>query len=213
MKNFSINYLYDQIDKQIKLLEAYTEIENLGLIVKACRLKPYNYKVCSGFNKIILHKHWFDEFGNSLKINKNKKIEIIYNDLSLDRAKIISTDLYYGLSLDKIMKISQLAYISIGKETDLQQEYSLAIFKGIDNFLRAYLYTVGTWEQVSPLMAGFHNLQYIFKNLDVKHFHELKSKKNSALPCQSNKTWLTFMPASTDFAEIIKKDYSHILQI
>src|SRR5271167_2680415 len=99
MRSPSLEFFYAKTEKLITLTESYTEQEHLAFIIKACRLKPYDYVFNGRGNKLVLHRWWFDEYGNSLELVKNKTIKLTFGDLRLDRKQIISTDLYYGLSL------------------------------------------------------------------------------------------------------------------
>ena len=99
MKTPSLDKLYTQLNKHILLAQSYTEVPELFFIIKSCRLKPNKYVFEEKSSKVVLYRDWFDEFGNSLQI-KDKKLNLIYNNLSLDANKIVCTDLYYGLSLD-----------------------------------------------------------------------------------------------------------------
>lgn len=187
----------DKLYKQILLAQGYTEIPELALIFKSCRLKPYSIVFENAPTKIELHRWWIDEFGNSVKIVK-KKIEIIYNDLLLDGKKIISTDLYYGLSVDKIVKISKLAHIFIA------DDYVIITLLGIDNYLRSYLNFENEVIQVSPLLLGLENLKLIFKNSDIKYFMGLPKKENT-LPCKEYSSWLTSVPANNIFIKLMER--------
>jgi hypothetical protein len=204
MKAISIDTLYLILDKQISLAESYSEITNLSNIIKMCRLKPYSYFFESKSKNLLLYKSWFDEFGNSLKIIKRDRVKIIYNDLNLDRKNISSTDLYYGLSVDKIAKMSKLLFICAGKDDDLIDDCFFISYLGIDDYLRTYLYMYGELKQVSSLFLGLANLKLIAKNLDIKYFKELKKKENIAYPCVEAKAWLSYNPPSQDFLSILE---------
>ena|ERR1700678_4371258 len=212
MRSPSIERLYSTLNRHIKLVEAYTEIEGLAFIIKSCRLKPYDYVFGNRDNKLILHRRWFDEFGNSLIINE-KKVKIIYNDLKLDRDLIVCTDLYYGLSLENIAKMSKLVYLVAGKDEDLLQECYLLTFLGIDDHLRSYLYLYGEWQQVSPLIMGMKSLILLAKHLEIKYFHQIGKKENSAMPCVDGRSWISLVPVSNGFLDIIKEQYKILLPI
>lgn len=205
MRSPSIEWLHAKLDKQIRLAQAYTEVQELEFLIKVCRLKPYNYVFEKRSNKIALYRWWFDEFGNSLKIVKNKRIHIIYNDLQLDKNKIVSTDMYYGLSLDRIAKMSKLVFICIGKDEDLYEDCYLITFLGIDNHLRSYLFWYGEWQQVSPLLLGMKWLKFIGSHLDIKHFSEIKNKEKIPIPCISSQMWLSYLPVNGDFLSLLNK--------
>jgi hypothetical protein len=213
MKSPSIEWLHAKLEKQIRMARSYTEIKELEFIVKGCRLKSYDYIFKNRDSRIVLKRHWFDEFGNSLKILKKKQIQIIYNDLNLDRSQIICTDLYYGLSLDKIAKMSKLVHLVAGKDEDLQEDCFLLTFLGIDNHLRSYLYLYGEWQTVSPLIMGLKALKVLENNKDIKYFRGIENKENSAIPCISGQTWISYLPPSSGFLDIVRKNYEMLLPI
>jgi len=204
MKSPSLESIYATLEKSLRLIESYTEIPKLAFLFRACRLKPHSYFFEKKDNKIILYTWWFDEFSNSVKLTKNKKLKIIYGDLSLDRDKITCTDLYYGLSINKILKISKLAFISYGTDEDMYQDCALISLLGIDNYLRTYLYVYGYWQQVSPLFLGIKNLKIIAKNLDLQGHRELLKSENR-LPCVGARAWLTCIPVSKEFSDMLDK--------
>lgn len=202
MRSLSIDVLYGQLEKHILLLQSYTEITDLEFIIKSCRLKPFDYLFKNRTEKIVLYKLWIDEFGNSFNL-VNKKIKLIYNDLSLPRKNITSTDLYYGFSIDKIVKISKLSYICFGKDDELQQDCIFITFLGIDNYLRSFIYLYGEWQQVSPLLLGINNLRMISKNKDIKFYKKNNAAEDSIIPCETNEQWLTFMPPRKEFLSLL----------
>lgn len=206
MKSISIDKLYYWLDKHILLAQAYTEINDLFFIIKACRLKPYSYFQDKS-DKLILHKHWFDEFGNSLYISNKKKIKIVYNDLTISKEYIRYTDLYFGLSLDKVVKISKFAYLCVGVDEDLQEDCALITFLGLDNYLRTYLYLYGEWQQVSPLVLGLSHLKTLAQNRELRHFKELTIKEKTQLPCVAPRQWLTFNPPSKALVNMLEKKH------
>lgn len=211
MKSQNIESLYASLNKQIRLAQSYMEIDTLGFLIKACRLKPYEYMQNRSEN-IILYKHWIDEFSNSLEFVKTRKIKITLGDLSI-KAPIVCTDLYYGLSIFKISKMSKLVFLSTGKDEDTQEDCCMITFLGLDNYLRTYLYLYDEWQQVSPLTLGMSNLVTIAKNSDLKYFCKLTKKENCVVPCLSSQTWLSFMPAGKDFTELIRQECNYILPL
>lgn len=210
MKSPSLESFYHKIDKKISLAQAYTEIEGLSYIIKSCRLKPSSYVFQDRENKITLHEWWFDEFGNSLQI-KDKKINIIYNDLSLEREKIVCTDLYSNLDISKIVKVSKVAYVAAGKDDDFYRDIYLLGLLGLDDYWRCYLHLYGEWAQVSPLLIGLETLGIITKKIELKYFTELDNNKNIPIPCVSGHQWLTSLPLSDELLNILKKEHEQLL--
>ncbi len=205
MRSPSIEWLHGKLSRQIKLAQSYTEISELAFVIESCRLKPYDYIFDERSNKITLYKWWFDEFGNSLSITKKKKIDIVANDLRLDRKNIVCTDLYHGLSIDKTVKMSKLAHVIVGKDEDLYEDCALLTLLGIDNHLRTYLYMYGEWRQISPLLIGMRDLKLIANHTDIKYYLSVANKENSALPCVSSRAWLSCLPASASFISEVGK--------
>lgn len=202
MKSPGLDVLYGQLEKHILLVQSYTEISDLVFIIKSCRLKPYDFIFKDKTEKLILYKHWFDEFNNSFTL-VNKKIKLTYNDLSLPRKNITSTDLYHGFSLEKVAKISKLAYICFGKDDELQQDCGIVTFLGIDNYLRSFMYLYGEWQQVSPLLLGIRNLRMISQNKDIKYFKKFDAADETIIPCANSEQWLTFMPPRKEFLSLL----------
>lgn len=208
MKTPSLERFHFNIDRSIRLVESYAEIKELPFILKSCRMKPYSIFYDKELPRLKLYRYWFDEFGNSLYITKRKRIKLIYNDLLLRRKDIICTDLYYGLSLNKLVKISKLLHIVIGKNEDNQNYYLMITFYGIDGYLRSYLYD-GEWKQVSPFMLGMKRLKNIYKYVDIKYFHQLKNLENFMTPCLSTDEWIGSLTQASagEFVKILKKKY------
>jgi hypothetical protein len=211
-KTHSIDWLYAKLDKHIKLVEAYSEVKDLEFIIKACRLKPIDYAVKEQSNKIDLIREWFDEFGNSFSLKK-KVPYIVYNDLHIDRNKLICTDLYNGIALCQIAKISKSVFLIAGKDEDQYEDSFLLSFYGIDGYLRAYLFLYGEWQQISPLLLGIKNLQLFKANLDAANFMQLNKKESLLPPCKETETWISCLPAQDEFLAVVKKKYERLLPI
>jgi hypothetical protein len=211
MTNRSLNleHVHAKLYKQILLTESYTECKGLEFIIKSCRLKPLQY-IENKKPNIILYRKWIDEFGNTLNIVKNKRINIKYNDLSIKRKSLSCTDLYYGLSIDKIAKISKLVYICAGTEEDFYQPCYMITFLGLDNYLRTYMYLYDEWEQISPLCLGLKNLKLIASKRDIKYFLHFNKIKDMPIPCIKADQWLSLLPVSNSLLNVLNKDHKII---
>lgn len=209
MKSPSLDLIHNSLHRQILLAQSYTEVPELAFIIKACRLKPYDYVLKEKTSKLVLYKWWFDEFGNSLHI-KGKKLQITYNDLELDQEQIVCTDLYYGLSLDKVARISKLVYLQAGKDSERRQDCCLLTLLGLDNYLRSYLYLHDEWTQVSPLLLGLPTLRLLGRNLDTKYFRQLGNKDNMPVPCISSQEWISFVPLSPIFRKLVRNQCEYL---
>ena len=119
MANISIEEFYFKIQKHINLVADYSGYNYLPLIIKACRLKPVKileqgFK--TEFKSTKLFKEWIDEYNCFYEVIKEKRIKLQFK---LNELKNVNTDLYYGLSLKSISKISKLAFFFDYKDPDL----------------------------------------------------------------------------------------------
>jgi hypothetical protein len=204
MKSPSLDKLYTQLHKHIVLAQSYTEFTNLALIIQSCRLKPNDYVFRKKSLKTILYSDWFDEYGNSLHFNK-KTVSLVYGDLSLDRDKIVNTDLYYGLSLDRVIKMSKMAFICLGVDEDLLEDCFFLTFLGLDNYFRSYLFLHGDIQQVSSLLLGLDTLQMLVQHIGLQYSKKLDSLEKCPLPCQRTQAWLSCLPLSSALVSDIRK--------
>lgn len=202
MKILSLNNFYDKIDKSVKLVESYTEIENLAWLIRACRLKPYDLFHNSSKYDLQLYRHWFDEFGNSFKLVKGKKIKIILNDLTISNKH--TTDFYYGLSINKVIKMSEVAHFLCAKD-EFGEHIIFVTFLGLDGFLRSYCF-YSNWFRVSPLILGFNRLHTFTKFLDIKYFLKITKKEKLEPPCVTGTEWITCLPMPERFMAEVKKE-------
>lgn len=203
----NIENYYSKFNRHIALAKAFTEVPELEFIIKSCRIKPYGLTNTKDV-KIQLFPWWIDEYGNSLKIKKNKSIKIIYNDLNVNRDSVISTDLYYGIGIEKIIKISKLGFYLFGQE---EGELGLFSFLGIDNYLRTFMYD-GEMVQIPSLYLGLECLKKIYQNLDIKQFIEIKDRKKIGIPCQVDKVWLSCLPMSETFSKVLNSQPEKIVK-
>lgn len=175
MTNRGIEEVYAKLENSFHAVEGYLDDRKIADVFKACRLKPYRIfgKSPERWNTRI-HRHWIDEYGNSLRIEK-KKLVVMMNDLSIDRSYIRCTDLYGGLDAERTMKISKVAYV-----VD-----ELVAFVGIDDYLRVFVDGV----RCSPLMFGIDELKLILASKDVRYSQKIVD------------AWLIGLPASKELIE------------
>lgn len=190
-----LNSFYSDIENKIKIISAHLDIPEYEFIFKSCRLKPVDlfYSLSKG-KKIKYCSKWFDEFGNSLTI-KNKNIQVIYNDLSIDKSKIVNTDLYDGLDLDNTLKISKLCYLSESID-EFKNIHYLFGFLGIDNYLRCFKLHNKQINKLSPLYIRQEILLKIAQNSDKEICEKIYNKRNSMLKQLNN--LLFSLPISQD---------------
>lgn len=155
---------------------------------------------------------WYDEYGNSISFSKDGKVNCTYHDLSIDRKNNPSTDIYAGISIDKVYKISKLVHCYYGKDEDLNKNFCLLTFLGIDNYLRSYLFYQEECKQVSPLLMGFDNLIEFSNLIGIQNFCHFKMKENN-LPCKNGKAWLSCLPVSEKLFHIIETESDYLSTI
>jgi hypothetical protein len=205
MKSPSLDLFYVDLDRHIRLVEGYIEVPGFGFIIRACRLKPSTYVFEKKDRKLFLYRKWFDEFGNLLHINNDRSITIHVGDLSLKRGRIINTDLYYGLSMKKCARISNLVHIYHGT-TELLDPFVFMTFLGIDNYLRCHFYCRGEWQQVSPLLLGMESLLKIADNRGMNYFAHWEGKEQAPIPCVSACQWTASLPPPINFLSSLHKE-------
>jgi len=206
MKSFSLESYYNKISKNILLAQSYSEHEALGWIIKSSRLMPHEFLK----SKYTLCNKWVDEYGNSLSIVKNKKLKIVLNDTSV--LKSITTDLYNGLEIDKISKISNLIYICYGMDDEDTKMY-FVFFMGIDSYSRCFMNINDEWIKVSPLVLGISHLKNIYKNMALRYFKEFTNKEKMPFPCIVGKAWLSCMPVSPVFNRKMEIEHPVLLPV
>ena len=199
-----LDHLYVKIRKLILMVKGYTENSHIDYIFKMCRLKPYD-TIFGKTEKIELHRWWIDEFGNSVHILKNKKIEIDFNDLNVDRSVLTSTDLYAGLSPHKLYMMSKVAYLLVGKERG-QDHFILALL-GIDDYLRTFIFSDGEWNSCSSLYLGMRVLRTIASNSELKNFKEWKTPYPTLFPCEKQRTWLSCIPIGDELKKMLPDNF------
>ena len=182
----------------------------MEFLIKSCRLKPYNYYFNNSKNKIVLHRKWFDEYGNSFFLNL-KDVEILFGDVQMIGKNQALSDIYEGLGILQVKKISKLCCLL--ELTILENKVIYVSFLGIDDYLRTFVINESV-EKISSLYLGSSIIEQIYSNLDLKYFKTMKIKK-SMLPmhASSARGWISFMPMHSDFKKIINDNFEQISSI
>lgn len=173
MHSTDLENLYNKIEGHILLIGAYTNDASLIKIIKSCRLKPYSIFTNGFIPGTRFEKHWVDEFGNSLLFD-NKTSRIIMNDTHIIDHTKISTDLFFGNSINATAKNSKFALVARGKHFE-KDIYVVALY-GQDEYLRAFIYN-GKWSRISPLLLGLDALRELFKNIDSPWITEIDKRR------------------------------------
>lgn len=207
----NLDSFYVTIDKHIRLAEAYTGWRGLSFIIKMCRLKPQS--MLSGAHNLKLHLHdwWIDEYGNSLRIKHNKRLALSFNDPQI-KERVINSDLYGCLPLDKVAKMSKLLYLLVGQDRD-KQDHAIVAFLGIDNFLRVFTLINGQWQSIAPLQLGLRILKmFSVHHNTIRNYTRLHQKKTVIRPCIIQESGLYSWVPRGKTMSILKK-YPYIMDI
>ena len=186
------------------LVEEYLERPGLERIIKMCRLKPRHLTSNIKKIKIKVYREWIDEYGNSLHILKNKQLRIQLNDLSIPRDRLVITDIYEGLPIQKISAMSYRAFLLAGKEGKDYQDHYVVSFLGLDDYLRTFCWLDGEWYLVPSLFLGLIILGVISNIVNSNWFMELPYKHPVVYPCRKQKMWFTGWPNKDE----LKKSFS-----
>lgn len=219
-KNFVLEKFHLEIDSHINLAGKFVENEILPFILKSCRMKPRkmveNKTAFSQRKNLTLQKEWIDEWGNSLKLEKNKnvqkRIEIVIDDLSLNLEDLSCTDLFFGLSMEKVQKMSQWVMIHAGIDEDFLEPCFFFNFLGLDGFFRSFVFFGGEWKKVSALMmgeSGFRNFTRVREKIEKgeSSFFQIHQapEKSMPVPCVRVDQWLSSLPVQEEFLDQLKK--------
>lgn len=191
----SLDFYYNRIEDHVKLVESYTEKEGISFLIRALRMKPYDlFSSNRNTFNIKLYRHWIDEFGNSLRIGNRKRIDILMNDLSIDRKLIGGTDIYHGLEFDDVIKISNFCAVTMGKDDDYGDDCYIFHFIGIDNYFRSFMVYNGEMIRIPTLKSSVKYLLSLVANKDIRYFKKQKYNKNIHYMEGSIKSFLFGLP-------------------
>lgn len=209
----SLDKFYLHIGTHIDLVSSYTENEAYRFIITSCRLKPYSFIFDKFRSRLVLHRHWIDEYGNSFLIGKDKKAKVVANDLTIEQDKLICTDLFGALPIHKIAKISKTLFFIAGKDEDNYEDCFIFAFLGLDGYLRCFYYAYEKWSALSPLLLDLEVLEIFSRNQVIRDFKEVKLKKNVVFPCLKREAVITSWPPSKNFISILEAQNSALLSI
>ena len=196
------------MSSKLKAIAAHCENKNASKILKMCRFRTYPTLNPKRMHRSI-YRYWVDDYCNTIKI-ANKRLNIKYNDLDIDKSKIHNTDLYAGLNIKDCAKISKLSFIFQGSEIDLNTDHYIVSFLGLDNYLRTYVYIYGEWQTYPSIYLGVNILNFIISNLDIQTFKEIKYTKPIIYKCNNQKSYVAKYPLHKFFIQQLKKENSFL---
>lgn len=178
MRNTDLENFYIKIDGRIRLVSAFTGDDIYTKIIRSCRLKPYSIFNGDFEPGTKFENHWVDEFGNSLRFN-GKRHCVILCDTNICNTRI-STDLFFGNSIDTVAKNSKTAIIIDCKYFD--KNFHLVALYGQDEYLRAFVFN-GKWNKTSPLLFGINTIRELFNNINILRTKEIDKEKLDIALC------------------------------
>lgn len=203
MYNIDLENLYSRIDGHILLASAYIQNPVLIKIIKSCRLKPYSIFTGDFKAGTRFEKHWVDEFGNSLKFDGTEP-HIVLSDPELMNKTKISTDLFFGNSVNTVSKDSKFALIAKGKY--FGEELYLVAFYGQDEYFRVFIHN-GKWSRISPLLLGMNTLNELHKYIGSQRITEIDKKRlDFVMHFDVDKCITTSLPLRKDMVSFFKNE-------
>jgi hypothetical protein len=205
--------IYLEMEPHIKLAGSYThQRKRLPLVIRACRLKPYDWVFGKWKSKLALHRHWVDEWGNSLLLVGSRLTKIIPYDLELDTTKIVGTDLYEYLPPSKLLKISKNIFILAGKDEDQYSDHFIVAFYGIDGFLRVRSCLHDQWNICPPVLLGIKTLYSIVDHIGEEGCKEVPAQETILYSCAKQQTWISDCEFGGEFVATMKQYAPTVLE-
>lgn len=202
LNSTDLENLYTKIDGHILLVAAYTQDDSFIRIIRSCRLKPYSIFTNNFQYRTKLESHWVDEFGNSLQF-KGITPRILMNDTQVSDNTKISTDLFFGRSIDTTADSSSDAFIVSGKFLD--RDFYIVAFYGQDEYIRAFAYNK-KWTRISPLLLGLNTLRELFRHAGKRMTEIDKKRLDIALHFNVERCVLASLPMKESMPLFFNKE-------
>src|SRR4051812_26435886 len=111
MNKITIEKFYEKYRGYVDVTAGYLDDRRIPFILKACRLRPQLSTEHNLPTTPRLERWWIDEFRNTLRIGKNKRIRLIFNDLRVNKDRVRCTDIFANVSIQDLYTISKLLYV------------------------------------------------------------------------------------------------------
>ncbi len=166
-------------------------------VIKYCNLHPV----------LPSWKKWTDHVGNSLIINDNKTIRVLFND-PLKRQETIITDIFQKAHPISIAHRSKWAFVAFGSHNCENINACLIWFLGHDDRLRFTSLVKGEWlENRPPLGTGFDILSLVLQNLELDKKIDIINVE--VLGVKIKKAWACQLPLNNLFTRVLL-DFRHL---
>jgi len=168
-------------DQIAKVTASFLQDKAIYDMIMFCDITPTKAKP-KVLNPVI---SWTDSFGCSISFNKKT---ITYSNLE----KPINQDMYSGLSLEKILKITDKICIVKGIDEDYLKPFIYYNCLCVDNKIRSYLIYNDNLYKTSPLYLGYDNLYEFVRNKNIIHWYSKDS--DIFIPCINQKIYYSSYP-------------------
>lgn len=148
-----------------------TKLKNLAITVMADQVFTDMLNFCNLEPDIIKYKYkfvpnWSDHFGYTVSFENKKDPKILFTRID----KNLNTDLYSGLNLNQILKITDKICIVKGNDSVLNKNITIYVCLCVDNKIRSFIDYNDKIEKISPLIIGYKNLYEFIKNKNTIHW-------------------------------------------
>jgi hypothetical protein len=174
------------------LTASYLEDKTVAEIIMYCNLEPKRERSYFEFKP---NSSWVDSYGCQIYLKKNKK-EVLFTNINL----INNYDIYAGLNLDQLLKITDKICIVKGIDEDFNKEFVYYNCLCVDKKIRSYLVYNEKIYKTSPLYLGYEALYEFIKNKNIIHWYSKES--NIFIPCLNQKIYYSCYPLPKDLLEV-----------
>ena len=200
---FSYTYFEEHFSISWKLLEGFTEIENLGKYLRSTFFYPSIDKIplVQKTGKLrSVNKQWVDGYGHLLEFSRKSLPGAVYQTVidfhryNYKQVKLFKNpDPYCGLSIHQQVKIGDRFYYMTGLDEDtLQRQIVLVIF-GVDGKTRSFVFT-GKWVPFSAWEFGFDFVKnFVDGTMDNAIAHSFTPCRKKEFDVTSDRNLITEM--------------------
>jgi len=208
----TLEKFYQRHQGYVQVTAGYLEDRRIPFILQSCRIRPQLSTEQNLPKTPRLERWWVDEFCNTLRIGKNKRIKLIFNDLKIDRSRVRCTDIFANLSIRDLYAISKLLYVCKANDEITHNDVYILSFLGKDNYFRTRIYYEGKWDKnISTLYLGINVLKMIAEHINIRYFIELSPKGPVPIyPLENVRQWIIALPAHHKFGSLLKSESEHM---
>lgn len=181
-----------KINKLKSLANTVMEDSVFADIINYCSLEPdiikYKYKFVP---------NWSDHFGFTLSLENKKKPEIKFTKIN----KTLNVDLYSGLNLHQVLKITDKICIVKAEDNILNKKITIYLCLCADKKIRAFIDYNNSITRASPLIIGYENLYDFLKNKETIHW--IKKENNIEINFDNVNIYYSIYPIPKDLNDAL----------